>query len=1075
MSVAGGLEGLHFINTMSNAGLKAGAAEAEGIVNKMGVNIGKLAPFAPLAAGALILNKLGNEAYDFSREFDLSMKEIQTISKATQENLKGISDEIINMSANGADSANELAKGFYQIVSAGYDWDKKGREILEISSKLSTGARTTVFTSADAITSVLNAYGDKAGDVTSISDKFFEVVKNGKTTMSELGSSIVNVTGLAAQAGVKIDDLFAAYAQGTKTLRTDEFTTGLRGFLTSIIKPSDEALETAKQLGIEFNTEALAVKGLNSFLQDLMVKTQGNVEAMATLFPNVRGLSGVFAIGAENGKQFAEQVKNIGNSFGNTENSAKTMMEAVDNKWKQVHNRWMRELKDLGDTIKLTSSGLADLFNALLTNQDDLTNKAPVIGGFQDRVAANRMLGDNKLMSYINAMSLFPSSKNKSVESRLQEIIEKAQEGFSEKENQLSKILGIDNAVDRAKELSEFLSAIKNERADETDIRTIGDESVYKLRSKNWENIISLIEDAIKKADEFDNGGGGGDDPKPKVWTASDSLKKIDELKSKLGTGNVANEIELRFKIADEQAKINEFAEKVREAFEKAINEGWYNSKFNRTVGADGTNSPVSSIGTDTAFEPISKKAQKYREETRDLTKQLAPMKQLTAEEEKQLKAESKKAGEKRDQAETEEELAKKERERLQTIYSLFSAVTQITEQYGEQLGLSEKQSDVLSKSLGAMSGIARMASGDVVGGATQLVTSALDLFITAPEKLSEQYANLREQINGVIEAANIANETLSTTGSDMGALKTLALIQAQLTGLIDDAERLNKELPGNNERYGRTTGESGTNIFRTADYNKVRDQINELNGQMDNLANRLLSGGISKEQTDSINNLLSTFNDLVSEMDSITESLIGTTISGLSDSLADAFLNGEDAAKAWGDTVDSIIGNIAKNQLIAQLLTKPVTDAVDSLISDMADQGGITNDELVDFVSKMNSIYDDVAPAFQAAIQALSDAGINIAESSGYSGLQGISRGLTEETGSLIVGQFSSMREYQIKSNDSLASMSGSMMDQLAVAEESLGVLEDIRENTSFNKELVTIRAGIGELNNNIKTGFGI
>ncbi len=75
--------------------------------------------------------------------------------------------------------------------------------------------------------------------------------------------------------------------------------------------------------------------------------------------------------------------------------------------------------------------------------------------------------------------------------------------------------------------------------------------------------------------------------------------------------------------------------------------------------------------------------------------------------------------------------------------------------------------------------------------------------------------------------------------------------------------------------------------------------------------------------------------NDL---LDQIKDDLIGGSVRDVADDLANAFFEafaaGEDAAKAWGDTVHDIIGNIVKDLLITKFLEQPVADAIDSYYS---------------------------------------------------------------------------------------------------------------------------------------------
>ncbi len=1045
MSVTGGIQGLHFVNTMSNADLKIKATEAEGIIGGMGQKIGKLAPFAPLAAGALILGKLGGDAYDFANEFSKAMREVQTISKAVQDDWEGMSKALVDLAAQGPDDAIELAKAYYQIVSAGYD-GAAGLNLLDVASRAATAGITDTKTAADGLTTILNAWGKDASEAENVADILFKTVEKGKTTFPELAQNIDTVAPMAAAMGISLEEVTGAIATLTKQGNTTP---------TALTQIRQAIIALNENLGDGWSKVMTFQEGV----QKLRDMAGGSDTKLKEMTGRVEGMNAVLALTGEKAKEAADDLNTMNTAVGAMQTAYETMMLEADNKWSMVHNKWKRELKDIGDYLKVVSVSFADVMNALLTDEADLGTKMPSIGGFEDKVAANKIMGKGWLDAWFTAAV----TTKRDTENRLREIFDKGNAGFNEKEGQLSELLGIEDAKARAEELKKFLEQMKWESEGDLQFRYMGDggEAIYLSRERNWENLIKLIENAITKAEEFDTGGGGGAKP----WSVSDSLKNIEKLEGKLGTGTVLQDVELRFKIADEQAKINEFAEKVRTAFEKAINEGWDNS-YNRTVGVEGANAKLKTM--DGSSKMISDQANKYQQQTQEIAKQLAPMKQLTAEEEKQLKAAAKKLdNQQKLQAEYE-----KTQKLVQYTSKILDSVSQITAQYGEQLGLNEKQSEVLSRSLSAMSGIARMASGDIVGGATQLVTSALDLFLTAPEKLSEQYAKLREQIEGVIETANIANEALSNVGSNLGGIKALALLQTQITGLIDDAKRLKDELPAGNENYGRRTGTGrnngeGTNLFRSG-YAAVRTQINELEAIIEELSSRMLSSGLKPELEGAIQELLISYNSLVSEMDSITQNLIGTSVSELSDSLADVFFNGENAAEQWGEKVNGIIGNITKNQLIARLLTEPVTDAIDALISDMSDSEGITTNELADFVANMNSIYNEVGPEFQKALDALTQAGIDLTHSTGYNELQGISRSITEETGSLLVGQVSSVRENQLRANDTL-------LDQLSIAEDSLAVLEDIRENTSHNFKLNSIDEKLDTMNSTLKQGLGV
>lgn len=349
---------LYWATGVDNSGLRTGAAESKGILDGLKKSVGAAEVFAGVGVSAgLAFGQAAKKAFIFAQEFEHSMKEVSTISTMVTNDFDGISEKVVELSKQVPDTATGLSRALYQIVSAGYD-SAKAMEILTVAAHGAVAGVTDTFTTADALTGIMNAYGDSAGRASDIMDRLFTIVRLGKTNMKEIAPAITNVTGIASQAGLAFDDLAAAYALGTKTLKTDIFTSALRGMLTSVIKPAQEAIEKAKELGIQFDIAAIKTKGLGGFMADLMQKTGGNVDSIAKLFPNVEGLAGVLSIAGENGEKFAEALANIKAGTGSAEVAYAKMMESFTNQRKVLANNINAELKPLGDALLGNASKL---------------------------------------------------------------------------------------------------------------------------------------------------------------------------------------------------------------------------------------------------------------------------------------------------------------------------------------------------------------------------------------------------------------------------------------------------------------------------------------------------------------------------------------------------------------------------------------------------------------------------------------------------------------------------------------------------------------------------------------------
>lgn len=183
-------------------------------------------------------------------------------------------------------------------------------------------------------------------------------------------------------------------------------------------------------------------------------------------------------------------------------------------------------------------------------------------------------------------------------------------------------------------------------------------------------------------------------------------------------------------------------------------------------------------------------------------------------------------------------------------------------------------------------------------------------------------------------------------------------------------------------------------------------------------------------------------------ETDAIAAELAQTDAKSLANDLADsitsAFMNGEDAAKAFGDTADKVMQNAVKNALKLQFLEKPMKDAVDKLAADMAD-GTLTPAEQDAFrtaVTNAGKQYNDMLGQYADLFKG---------DTAAATGIKGDVAKMSEETGVALTGQITAMRlnvaELLSNSKNSLSAVFG-----------ILAALEEIKDNTAYCRKLERI-----------------
>lgn len=341
---------LYWATGIDNSGLKKGKEEAVGLLKGFAKQVSGLDIFAGVgAAAALTFAKMVKGAYAFSKEFQTSMKEVQTISKATQENYEGMSDAIVRMSTEVPDSAIELSRALYEIVSAGYD-GAEGLKILDAASRGAVAGVTTTTIAADGLTTILNAWKLETSEVTRVNDIMFRTVELGKITYDELAGSIAQVAPLAAASGVSFEEIGAAISTLTK-----QGTPGAQ----AITQIRSAMVAMNEQLGEGWGNTMTLQQGFEA-LVDISAKTGKQLNEVTG---RVEGAMAVLATTGKNARGAAEDIQSIADSSGAAAEAFKTMAESADVQLKIISNNYKSIMKQLGDSLLLWSGSTAQAIN----------------------------------------------------------------------------------------------------------------------------------------------------------------------------------------------------------------------------------------------------------------------------------------------------------------------------------------------------------------------------------------------------------------------------------------------------------------------------------------------------------------------------------------------------------------------------------------------------------------------------------------------------------------------------------------------------------------------------------------
>jgi TP901 family phage tail tape measure protein len=458
-------------------------------------------------------------------------------------------DKLLDQSKLLGEDVETLGKGLYDILSAGITDASDAMNVLEVSAIAARAGLTDTGVAADALTTIINAYGLEASEAETVSDLLFKTVQRGKTTFAELAPSIGRVATIAAQAGVSMEEMGASLAVMTRRgVKTDEAVTALRAVITGFLKPSEE-------LAAQFGENALQSRGLADVLNELAGMSP---DIIAKMFPNVRGMLGVITAAKEMTSETQEFIDTLAdgsptmdafnkqtdtfdftlNRFNKTvkavgieagEKVLPGLQELLETLTKVIDDN-KETLKDFAEAIGTAFSKLNTIitFFAGLGNEAETTDKKsgglldtfkkmnPVFGGLitLTEVQLDLLGGVVDLMDKENKKREEVTDGIKDETAAIKENSETAEEA---EKKRLKEIEKQKEAEEQAKK-----ERIERERAEAKERAEILDEFAEKQKSEK-KRAIEDIEELAEKYREA-----GADRVKLETWVA-EQIKEINE------------------------------------------------------------------------------------------------------------------------------------------------------------------------------------------------------------------------------------------------------------------------------------------------------------------------------------------------------------------------------------------------------------------------------------------------------------------------------------------------------------------------------------------------------------------
>jgi TP901 family phage tail tape measure protein len=301
-------------------------------------------------------------------QYNTSMRMVETSNNLTRQEVDGLSDSLLEMSKHVRKGPQDLARGLYYVMGAGF---KAGNamDILSKSAQQASVGMTETEVVANAATAVLKAF--PAMDTAKAFDVMTQSVFTGKTEWKDYAPVIGEVAQYAKFAGVTFEEATTALSMLTNTMGS---TSQAETALTSLLQTSS-AYETltdrADSLGLTFDKNTYKSLSFIDRLRYLEEATDGNTESMAKLLGQEEALPALMNLLTDESQPFIDALDEISNSTGVADEAFQKMGEGLtEATWQEASAAIERLMIQVGQATEpladLVVRGIAPLVQGLI-------------------------------------------------------------------------------------------------------------------------------------------------------------------------------------------------------------------------------------------------------------------------------------------------------------------------------------------------------------------------------------------------------------------------------------------------------------------------------------------------------------------------------------------------------------------------------------------------------------------------------------------------------------------------------------------------------------------------------------
>ena len=328
------------------AGLKSAQNEADKKSKSIGNKISGIGKNMTSVGSSLTKNvtvpltAIGVAGLKVATDFEKGMSEVRAISGATGKDFDALREKAIELGADTAFSANEVAGAMTEMAKAGWDSsqiiDGMGG-VLDAAAASGEGLAVVSTIVADTIT----GFGMAAGDSAKIADLLTQAANSGTIGITDLGESFKYIAPVAGSTGLSVEDVTTALsAMSMAGIKGSQAGTSLRTMLTRLVKPNDQVAAAMQELGIEVTNADGSMKSLDDIVSNLRTSFDGLTESekakYAATLAGQEGMAGMLSLLNLTQEEYDAIAASMDNAGGVAAQTAGIMQDNLQSKIEQL-------------------------------------------------------------------------------------------------------------------------------------------------------------------------------------------------------------------------------------------------------------------------------------------------------------------------------------------------------------------------------------------------------------------------------------------------------------------------------------------------------------------------------------------------------------------------------------------------------------------------------------------------------------------------------------------------------------------------------------------------------------------